>query len=307
MKEIKNVLVTGGTGMIGKALLQALQQKGYHTAVLTRQSPEQLSEKAFQWDIAHDFVDDEAIEWADAIIHLAGAGVMDERWTDNRKQVLRDSRIKSTQLLVRALKKDSHHVQAFIGASAIGYYGEGIADKCKKEEDAPGDDFLAVLTRDWEEAQHKVVPIGIRWAAVRIGIVLSNEGGAFPPLIKPVRYGVGAPLGSGKQYISWIHVADLVGIFIHLFEHPDIQGPYNGVSPQPVIQKDFLRLGAKILHKPFIFPPVPGFLLKLVLGKRAQAILGGMKISCRKIKEAGYTFQFPLLREAMQNLLKEKA
>ena len=299
----KIVLVTGGTGLVGTRLTSLLIEKGYQVRYLSR-NPSKVSEvESFSWDIDRQTIDEKALDGVDYIIHLAGAGVADKKWTTQRKKEILQSRTKSTEVLRSALANKDHQVKAFISASAVGYYGWDTGGVWKKEDSRFGDDFLATVTKSWEAEVDQVEKLGIRVAMLRIGIVLSDKGGALKELTKPIKWGAGAALGKGDQYMSWIHLDDLCKMFIHALENDTIQGIYNAVAPNPVTNKKLSKLSAKVLGKPFFLPNVPGFVLKLALGEMASMVLGGNRVSSEKIQNDGFTFTYPEVEPALNDLL----
>lgn len=299
----KIVLVTGGTGLVGTRLTSLLIEKGYQVRYLSR-NPGKVSEvESFSWDIDRQTIDEKALDGVDYIIHLAGAGVADKKWTTQRKKEILQSRTKSTEVLRSALANKDHQVKAFISASAVGYYGWDTGGVWKKEDSRFGDDFLATVTKSWEAEVDQVEKLGIRVAMLRIGIVLSDKGGALKELTKPIKWGAGAALGKGDQYMSWIHLDDLCKMFIHALENDTIQGIYNAVAPNPVTNKELSKLSAKVLGKPFFLPNVPGFVLKLALGEMASMVLGGNRVSSEKIQNDGFTFTYPEVEPALNDLL----
>ncbi len=299
----KIVLVTGGTGLVGTRLTSLLIEKGYQVRYLSR-NPGKVSEvESFSWDIDRQTIDEKALDGVDYIIHLAGAGVADKKWTIQRKKEILQSRTKSTEVLRSALANKDHQVKAFISASAVGYYGWDTGGVWKKEDSRFGDDFLATVTKSWEAEVDQVEKLGIRVAMLRIGIVLSDKGGALKELTKPIKWGAGAALGKGDQYMSWIHLDDLCKMFIHALENDTIQGIYNAVAPNPVTNKELSKLSAKVLGKPFFLPNVPGFVLKLALGEMASMVLGGNRVSSEKIQNDGFTFTYPEVEPALNDLL----
>lgn len=303
--SIKNmsqkILITGGSGLIGMELSSLLTDKGYEMAHLTRKKELNFPYKQFEWDIQKQEIDKKAIEFADVIIHLAGAGVVDEKWTDERKKVIIESRTSSAELLKSSIAKHENKPKIFIGASGINYYGIDTGDEVMKEEDPSGDGFLPEVCVLWEEATDQMEQLGMKTAKVRIGIVLSAKGGALPQLAQPIKLGVGAPLGSGNQMMSWIHIQDLCGIFLHIIEN-NLSGTYNGVGPNPVTNKDMTKAVAKQLGKPLWVPNVPPFALKLLLADRASMVLGGVNGSAQKILSSGYVFKYPQLKGALQEI-----
>ena len=301
----KNVLITGGTGLVGTRLSELLLEQGYTVSHLSR-SPGDASSPivTYLWDIRQHYINPEAIPRADYIIHLAGASVADQRWTEPRKQVILKSRTESTRLLHDALVQHASSVKAFISASAIGLYGTDTGDTLLTEESPPADDFLANVVAQWEQEVDTIQELGVRTVKCRIGIVLSDKGGALAPIARTVRWGVGAPLGDGKQYMSWIHLDDLCRLFIYALEHDTLSGPYNAVGPQPITNRELTQATARVLHRPLWLPPVPPFALKMALGELSSVVLGGNRVSSQKIEDAGFTYKFNKIEVALADLLK---
>ena len=305
------VIITGGTGLVGKALGHALLAKGYHIIILTRtlpstdHSPQSIKGIQYaKWDIESQTIDENAIASADYIIHLAGAGVADKRWTKKRKQEIVDSRVKSCKLLADSLKTISNKVKAVVSASAIGWYGPDriLPNPTPFVESDPVDDsFLGSTCRQWEESIEPVTQSGKRLVKLRIGIVLSKDGGALKEFIKPLKFGVAAILGSGKQIISWIHIDDLVQLFITAMEIETWQGTYNAVAPNPVSNKELTLQLAKSRKKFFIPIHVPTFILKIMLGEMSVEILKSATVSSQKVQKAGFQFSFPTIKDALTN------
>jgi uncharacterized protein len=302
MQKTKNILITGASGLIGTRLTALLQQKGYTVSHLGR-SKKNGTVKSFTWDVTRQTVDSEAFKNADTIIHLAGASVAEKRWTAKRKQEILESRTHSTRLLYSALSQAQYPVTSIISASAIGYYGFE-SNQWLTEESAPGKDYLADVTRQWENEVDKIATLGIRAVKMRIGIVLSTEGGALESMAKPIRLLAGAPLGTGNQYISWIHIDDLCDMFIKAVEDNRMSGPYNAVAPAPVTNGELTKLIAEKLKKPLILPAVPKFALKLILGEMAEIVVSGSRVSPQKILAAGYNFKFTKVDQALDDLLQ---
>ncbi|GAB2529030.1 TIGR01777 family oxidoreductase [Spirosoma aerophilum] len=300
----ETVLITGGTGSIGRRLTQLLQQEGYQVSLLSR-SPKTIPDvRVYQWDINKGHIDPQAIATADHIIHLAGEGIADERWTDERKEAIISSRTKSTDLLRDALAKNPHHVKSFIGASAIGYYGGDTADRPLTETSQGGSDFLAQTVRAWERSEEQVAALGIRTVKFRIGVVLIADGGALPKLVQPIKLGAGAPIGSGQQYISWIHLDDLCRLFIRSLADTSWQGVYNAVAPTPVTNETLTKTIAKALHRPILLPNIPNFVIKLMYGEMAIVVTGGNYVLNKRITdETNFQYQYADLTKALENLL----
>ncbi|SNS53526.1 hypothetical protein SAMN05421640_0563 [Ekhidna lutea] len=298
---IKTVLIAGGTGLLGTELSKLLTNKGYTVTHLSR-NPTQKSYQTFYWDVKKQEIDDEAIKSADAIIHLAGAGVADKRWSTSWKKEIYNSRINSTKLLKQRVEKLNPRLKHYISASAVGYYGWDSGNRLMHEEDPKGSGFLADVVNDWEAEADSFTDLNVKVSKVRIGIVLSEKGGALEEIAKPVKYGFGAPLGNGKQYMSWIHIQDLCGIFSHILEKGQ-EGTFNGVASDPKTNKEFTGALAKSLNRPLWLPNVPKFALRLLVGEMADILIGGNRVSSKKIEEAGFNFQFRALDHALKDLL----
>ncbi|QIL75763.1 TIGR01777 family oxidoreductase [Hymenobacter sp. HDW8] len=298
----QKVLITGGTGLIGTRLAELLIDAGYEVALLSRQAGASHYH-TFRWDPRHETLDPAAIRYADYIINLAGSSVSDGKWTDERKREILESRLDGTRLLAKELAKGEHHVRAFLSASAIGIYGDS-GDKLVNEEtppNTPSDDFLADVSRKWEQAAHEVAALGIRTIVVRIGIVLSTQGGALPQMARPVKLMAGAALGSGKQFMSWIHLDDLCRLLIQMLDEPQWQGTYNAVSPNPVTNQTFTETLADVMHRPLVLPKVPAFALNLMMGEMSEIVLASQRVSAEKVLKQGFTFEYPNLKGALES------
>jgi uncharacterized protein (TIGR01777 family) len=298
-----NILITGGTGLVGTVVTELALQKGYQVSFLSRSTKSIPQVKVFQWDIAQKKIDIQAIEQADYIIHLAGAGVADKRWSDAYKQEILDSRIISTQLLQEAISKSIKKPKAIVAASAVGIYGFDTGDTLMQEDSRQGEGFLAEVTKKWEEELLKFENLGIRTVIMRIGIVLSTKGGALQKMMRPVQFFAGSALGSGKQYMSWIHIRDLARMFLFAIENEQIRGVYNAVGNTPVTNETFTKAIAKVMNKPLFLPNVPEFALRLMLGEMASMVIGGNRVSNEKIVKAGFQYEFETLEEALKNLI----
>ncbi|GAA4448332.1 TIGR01777 family oxidoreductase [Nibrella saemangeumensis] len=300
----QTVLITGGTGTIGQRLTQLLQEQGYQVAYLSRSTKPIANVKVYQWDVKKGTLDPQAILTADYIIHLAGAGIADERWTDARKKEILESRTQSTQLLADALRTTQHHVKAFISTSAIGYYGADTGDQPMTETSTAGTDFMAQVVRAWERSVDQVAALGIRTVKLRTGVVLTMAGGALPKLAQPIRLGAGAPIGSGQQYISWIHIDDLCRMFTQAMTDSRWEGVYNAVAPEPVTNEALTRQIAKVLGKPLILPKIPAFTIKLMFGELAITVLGSSLVLNKRIRdETGFLYQYGNLSAALEQLM----
>ena len=309
LASMQTVLITGGTGLIGRQLTKFLSGKGYRVIILTRKMPASTTEganiKFALWDVAKSTIDLAAIETADYIVHLAGAGVVDKKWTAAYKDEIIKSRTDSSALLIETLKNHPHAVKALISASAIGWYGEDPSPARKGfiETDKPAAGFLGDTCKLWEESVEPAEDLGIRVVKLRTGIVLSNQGGALAEFKKPVQFGVAGILGSGKQVVSWIHIDDLCRMYAAAIENDQISGSYNAVAPHPVSNKILTTELAKRLKGKFYIPlHVPAFVLKIILGSRSMEVLKSTTVSCEKIKKAGFTFLYPSVQEALSEL-----
>ncbi|HEX6914408.1 MAG TPA: TIGR01777 family oxidoreductase [Chitinophagaceae bacterium] len=299
------VLITGGTGFIGSHLSRFLREKGYHVIILSRK-PGTASKDGIEyrhWNIESGEIDAGAIGSADHIIHLAGAGMADQRWTKSRKKEIIDSRAKSGELLADALQRIPNHVSTVVSTSAIGWYGPDTTETRVNgfTEDAPAStEFPAVTCKAWEQSVQPVTRLGKRLVIVRVGIVLSPDGGALKAFSKPLRFGIAPIFSKGDQVVSWISMEDLCRIFLYALEHPEIKGVYNGVAPQPVSNKELiLQLAAKLRGKFFIPVHIPSFMLRLMLGELSVEVLKSATVSSNKIRQAGFTFIHPGIKAAL--------
>ncbi len=305
------VLITGGTGMIGKAITKVLLTRGHTVIILTRNDTNKKLTTGnlsyARWNVQNLTIDKESIAKADYVIHLAGAGVAEKRWSKKRKQEIVDSRVKSGELLVKTLNEIPNNVKAVISASAIGWYGSDpvIPNPHPFTEDAmASNDFLGTACKQWEESIEPVAKIVKRVVKFRIGIVLSKEGGALKEFEKPLYFGIATILGSGKQAISWIHIDDLARLFIAAMENENMNGIYNAVSPCPVSNKELILQLASFKRGKFFIPfYVPSFALKIVLGEMSIEVLKSATVSSAKVVETGFEFQYPAIKGALANLL----
>jgi uncharacterized protein (TIGR01777 family) len=297
-----NVLVTGGAGMIGRHLCRKLEEKGYMVSILSRNKYNKARYPAVLWNPETGNIDPEALSGVSAIIHLAGAGISDQRWTDRRKKIIIDSRVHTAALLLREVKRLGITLESFISSSATGYYGAITSDHVFTEADPPADDFPGTTCRLWEEAADRFTETGARIVKIRTGIVLSTHGGALPKMTAPLKFGICPVLGSGKQWLPWVHLDDLCNLFVRAVEDDSFAGAYNGVAPEPVSMKTFMKEAAKAMNRPFLPLPVPSFLLKPVLGEMASLLLEGSRVSSLKLQEKGFEFRFPALRGALNDI-----
>lgn len=307
--EISNVVITGGSGLVGKALTDMLIKAGYGVRWLVR-NPQSKSipaeVKAFRWSPSEGYCDPAVWTNTHTLIHLAGENVGAGRWTADRKKKILDSRVEGTQVLKQALDQHGAGVQTVIAASATGYYGNQPAGTLLSEDAPQGDDFLSHVTAAWE-AETAKLGLGRRLVQLRIGVVLSPSGGALEKMAAPVRLVMGAPLGSGEQMMSWIHIHDLCRMILFGMEHVEMAGMYNAVAPQAVSNRLFTRALAKALHKPLWLPPVPAFVLRLILGEMSAIVLDGASVDPSRILSAGFRFEYDALDRALEDLLAAKS
>lgn len=295
-----NILLTGGTGLVGTRLAAVLTEAGHEVALVSRTLAPGRPYRTFQWDPTAGTIDPAALPFADAVVNLAGANVSAGKWTAARKQELLTSRLDGLALLHRELAKPGHRVRTVLSASAIGLYGN-TGDTLVTEDTRPvGHDMLADLTQVWEQAAAPLSTLGLRVVVPRIGVVLSPAGGALPAMAGPVRLGFGAPLGSGQQWVSWIHLDDLCRLFLAMLTEDAWQGPYNAVAPTPVTNATLTSVLAEVLHRPLLLPRIPAFVLQLAMGEQSEMVLTGKRVSAARVLAHGFSFAYPALREALQ-------
>ena len=295
------ILITGGTGMIGQRLAGLFIDEGHEIALLPREPTKSSHYRLFGWDPAAGTIDPAALPYADCVVNLAGSNVAEGKWTASRKHEILRSRLDGLELLHRELAKPGHHVRTLLSASAIGIYGDR-GDELLHENSptaAPADDFLADVVLQWEAAARAIAAPGLRVVLPRIGIVLSPEGGALVPIAKTVRYGAGAPLGSGRQYMSWIHLDDLCRLLGQMLQDDLWHGEYNAVAPHPATNQEFTETLAQVMHRPLVLPKVPAFGLKLAMGEMSEIVLGSQRVSAAKVLSQGFQFEYPTLRAAL--------
>ncbi len=305
---MQTVLITGGTGMVGQSLTDALIDQGYEVIVLTR-SPRKSSRLHLsyaKWDIDQQYIDPKALEVANVIVHLAGESVATKRWTVKRKKEILDSRVQSGKLLSNALKTMPHQVHTFIGASAIGWYGPDNEQSLKAgftETDPVDESYLGDTCRQWEESVASITALGIRKVTLRIGIVLNKRGGALLEFTKPAKLGVAAILGDGKQIVSWIHHQDLSAMILFAMAHKNMEGVYNAVAPEPVTNESLTVHISSKYHSWYVKVHVPVWVLKIMLGEMSIEVLKSAKVSSQKLQNSQFSFQFPTISSAIGNLL----
>jgi uncharacterized protein len=301
MKEKEIILITGSHGTVANQLSSLLEN--YSLRYLTRKK---TNANEFEWNIEKQIMDPSALDGVKHIVHLAGAGIADERWSDERKKIIMSSRIDSARLILKNLKDRNQKISTFISGSASGYYGSTTTDKIFKETDSNGNDFLSEVCYQWELAADEFLTQNIadRVVKIRTGISLSkNEKGVLDKIKKMVNYYVGACLGSGKQYIPWIHIYDLCSLYKYAIVNENLQGTYNGVAPCYTTNEDLTVAVAQKLNKPLFLPNVPGFLLRMLFGDVSSLLLEGSRISSEKIRATGFNFRYSDLNNALDSLL----
>ena len=295
------VLITGGSGLIGKHLCEKLKSKGYEVALLGRSKNDNSPYLTYVWNVDKYEIDVNALVDTDYIIHLAGANIGEKRWTKSRKSEIIISRIKSADLIHNNIDK-ANNLKAFISASAIGYYGAVTSENIFNENDEVANDFLGQTCLLWENAANKFEAFGIRTVKIRTGVVFSKSNGALEKIIKPIKMNIGSPLGSGNQYIPWIHIDDLCEIYIKSIEDKKMNGSFNAVSPENITNSELTILISNKLKKKIWLPNIPSFILKLLFGNMSDLILKGSRVSSEKIMNAGFNFKFSKIDVALNDL-----
>lgn len=296
---METVLIAGGRGLIGQRLQEFLKGSGYKCLILSRK----ITDHTRYWDPEKGEIDENALQEADCIINLAGESIAGENWTNNRKARIISSRVKPAEFLYEKMQQSDKQTNAYLSASAIGYYGNQGSEKIFTETDKAAQDFLAQTCVKWENAAHQFEEAGIRTVILRLGVVLARGGGMLTETKKPVMRGLGAAIGNGRQYIPWVHIDDVCRAFVYALQHEDIQGVYNITAPQPVRNKAFTQQLCQKLNKPFRRIHVPAIVVRSMLGEMADLALRGSRISSEKITAKGFSFKYSKLSEAFDDLL----
>ncbi|MCC9042948.1 TIGR01777 family oxidoreductase [Myroides sp. M-43] len=296
------VLVTGATGFIGSRVCKAILEQGYQVHYLTRSQSSKGVENAkeFVWDPYKEEIDLACLDGVEVIIHLAGSSIADS-WSEKGKQLILDSRVIPTAFLHKVLESNPHTVKQLIGASAIGIYSN-IDEVQSEDHFKRANNFLGTVVQRWEEGNIAFKSLGIKVSLIRIGLVLDMHECALATMVKPVKLWLGAPLGSGNQYYSWIHINDLVGIFVHVLKH-QLEGIYNGVAPQPLTNSVFTKILGKAMNRPIWLPAIPEGFIKLALGEKAMLVTEGQYVDSHKIRNTGFEFKFKTLEEALDDFI----
>jgi uncharacterized protein (TIGR01777 family) len=299
------ILITGATGLIGSELVALLLQNGITIHYLTtskRKIETQPNYHGFFWDPNQGIIDENALMGVESIIHLAGATIS-KRWTPKYKQEIIESRILSSNVLFKALKANPHSVKQIISASAIGIYPDNLSKVYTEEEQEVDESFLGKVVLKWEESVHKFKLLNIKVAKIRTGLVLSNKGGALPEMMKPIKLGLGSPFGTGKQVQSWIHIHDLVELYLYAVQN-QLDGTYNAVAPNPITNKKLTQEIAAVLNKPLFMPPIPKLLMSIVLGEMHTLLFASQNVSSKKIQNHGFVFKFKQVDKALVDLIE---
>lgn len=302
---IHKILIAGGSGLIGRRLTALLLHNGYAVAWLSRKQQNIFSGvHTYIWNTESMQMDVEAIRWADAIVNLSGEGIADKRWTKARKKIITGSRIKAAELLAKALEENKNKVQCVIASAAVGYYGDN-GGKWINEVCEAGSGFLSISSMQWEEASHRFENMGLRVLLLRIGIVLSSQGGALPELKKTLPFGLAPVLGNGKQYYSWMHIDDVCGFIMYALKQENLSGTFN-VCTDVITQKEMMQEMQRVFGKFSFRIPVPVFILRLMLGEMADTVLISQRVSSNKLLQTGYPIKFNTLPEALINIYNTK-
>lgn len=298
---MKKILIAGGTGFVGKHLISFLAEKGYSINVLTRKQGSNSSGNIqfFQWDIEKEYIDKKAFENVDTIINLTGANIGEKRWTEKRKSEIINSRIKSIDLLYRYVSEDNFNINTFVSSSAIGFYGAVTTNEIFKETSKSGNDFLASVCQIWENTAMKFNDLGIRTVILRNGVIIGKNGGIYQKLSPSAKLGINVSLGSGKQYLPWIDIRDLVRLYEFILSNSKISGIYNTVSSEQITMNDFSKTLLKSFDKKSIFPNAPAFIIRLLFGKMSAMLLEGSRVSNEKLKGIGFSFEFDTIEKPL--------
>jgi uncharacterized protein (TIGR01777 family) len=294
-----HILITGGTGLLGRPLTNSLISNGHQVSHLSRESGSDPQVKTFLWDVEKQKIDADCINGIDMIVHLAGAGIAEKRWTQKRKNFIIESRTASIRLIYALLKDRPHQVCKVISASGVGYYGDK-GEVLLNEESGPGSDFPALCCIEWEKAVDEAKALNIPVLKFRTGVILTEKGGALPELAGPIKSGIGAPLGSGKQWIPWIHIDDAISMYLHGIQNRDCIGTYNMAAPHPVSNEEMTKAIARHFHKKLWLPNIPAFALKIIMGEMCTIVLSSTKAASSKIENTGFQFKYSDLELALK-------
>lgn len=300
-----NILIAGGTGFVGKALTSYFTRNGHHTYILTRNTQKREDDPYIhhvQW-LTDDATPHKQLPSIDAVVNLAGESINSGRWNETRKRTIVESRLQATYAIYDLITKMNKKPSVVIQASAIGIYGTSLNETFTERCETIGTDFLAQTVRRWEEAGRRIESLGVRTAFMRFGIILGKGGGALPRIVLPYKLFIGGTIGSGQQWLSWVHMDDVIGTIDFVIRHETISGPVNVTAPSPVTMEQFGKTIANILHRPH-WLPVPSFALKMLLGEMSMLVLEGQRVIPEKLLQAGYDFSFPTVDQALANILQ---
>jgi len=297
----KHVLITGGSGLLGMRLTDALLEKGYRVSHLGRKPGKDVRVQTFLWDVTKGKVDEQCIDDTDVIVHLAGAGIADKKWSEDRKKLIINSRAASIRLIYNLIQRRPNKVNSIISAAAIGYYGNR-GNELLTEESPPGKGFMPECCIAWEEAADEGKKLGLRVVKLRTGVVLDKKGGALRQMAMPVKLYAGAALGSGRQWVPWIHWQDAVDMYLAAIENINLTGVYNMVAPAPATNRQLMKAIATQLDRPLWFFSVPGLVFKMLMGEMSIIILGSTRVSSQKIQDEGFVFKYPDLAGALKQI-----
>ncbi|MFV8343116.1 TIGR01777 family oxidoreductase [Flavobacterium sp. XS2P39] len=300
----KNILISGGSGFIGKHLTDLLIEKGFSVSILSRSDKKNTGDISyFKWDVSNHSIDEAAVLNADYVIHLAGENIAEKRWTTKRKAAIIDSRIQSVQLIYSVLKKNNKKLDAFVSASAVGIYGAVNGMEICTEETPPAHDFLGATCQKWEGASDFIENLRIRTVKIRTGLVLGKNDGFLKKLIPIFKYRLGSVLGSGKQYMPWIHVDDLCAVYLEAIVNENMNGPYNAAINDNTNNTIFSKTLARVFGYSIWLPNVPAFVLRLAMGEMSKIVLNGRRVSSEKLEKLGFQFHYTNLEQALRDCL----
>ena len=299
----KNILITGANGMLSKHLAKQLESE-YSIRFLTRKV---TNDNEYLWDLSNNYIDPNALKDVHTIIHLAGSSIAEKKWTKEVKERIYSSRIDTANLIFEKLKESQITIDSFISASAVGYYGTVTSDTIFDEKSPKGNDFLSDVCDKWENAAQnfKTNNVANRIAIVRIGIILAENDGALKKIVQPIKYGVGSGIGKGSQYMPWIHIQDLSNMFRFILNNNQLEGTFNGVSPEHVTNIELTKMIGKTINRPILLPNIPKFVISGLLGEMGSLLLNGSRVSSEKIKNAGFKFEYERLNDALSNIFKK--
>ena len=301
IEEMKKILIAGGTGFVGKQLIDFLVGKSYSIHVLTRKPSANSTENIcfFRWDVERQYIDKKAFEGVEILINLTGANIGEKRWTNDRKKEIIDSRIKSINLLYQYISENKFNINTFISSSAVGFYGAVTTEKTFAETSESGNNFLASVCQKWEDAALKFKDLGVRTVILRKGVILGKEGGMVKKLSPLAQLGINVSLGSGEQYLPWIDIRDLLRLYDFFLSNPQLSGIYNAVATEQITMNDFSKVLLKSFGKKSFLPNAPAFVIRLLFGEMAVMLLEGSKVSNEKLKTTGFSFEFDTIEKSL--------